>query len=125
MVTDPDLRGEVADATTGVSERARQLANVFTYGAVLWFSGLAGSGALSGDSIGVIANRYQSFFLPADYVFGIWALIYAWLLLFTVYQALQHRLDRGLFLRDVRPGAHRHDRPSGNTDHHPKARRSR
>ena len=43
---------------------------------------------MSGDSIGVLANRYESLFLPANYVFGIWSLIYLWQMVLTVYQAL-------------------------------------
>lgn len=66
----------------------RQLVNVAVLFLVLWVNGLAGSGALSGESIGLIANRYSSTFLPANWVFGIWSLIYLWLVLFTVYQAL-------------------------------------
>ncbi len=67
---------------------ARQLVNALTLGLVLWLNGLAGSGALSGESIGLIANRYSSFFLPANYVFGIWSLIYLALTAFTVFQLL-------------------------------------
>ncbi|HSM05089.1 MAG TPA: TspO/MBR family protein [Longimicrobiales bacterium] len=65
-----------------------QLVNVVVLVAVLWMNGLAGSGALSGESIGLIANRYRSTFLPANWVFGIWSLIYLSLTLFTAYQAL-------------------------------------
>ncbi|HSG48287.1 MAG TPA: TspO/MBR family protein [Longimicrobiales bacterium] len=68
--------------------RSRQLVNVAVLAAVLWANALAGSGALSGESIGLIANRYPSTFLPANWVFGIWSLIYLWLVLFTAYQAL-------------------------------------
>ncbi|UCC26500.1 MAG: tryptophan-rich sensory protein [Gemmatimonadales bacterium] len=67
---------------------SRQLANVAVLVLVLWANGAAGSGALSGESIGLIANRYRSTFLPANWVFGIWSLIYLWLVLFTAYQAL-------------------------------------
>ncbi|NCG32392.1 MAG: tryptophan-rich sensory protein, partial [Proteobacteria bacterium] len=66
----------------------RQIAGVLTFAFVMWLNGLAGAGTLSGESIGVIANRYPSAFLPADYVFGIWGLIYLALLGFTIYQAL-------------------------------------
>lgn len=66
----------------------RQAANAATFVLVVVANGLAGSGALSGESIGVVANRYPSYFLPAGWVFGIWSLIYLWLLAFTVYQAL-------------------------------------
>lgn len=65
-----------------------QALNVAVLVAVLWANGMAGSGALSGESIGVIANRYPSHFLPASYVFGIWSLIYLWLAAFVVFQAL-------------------------------------
>jgi hypothetical protein len=49
-------------------------------------NGLAGSGALSGRSIGAIANAYPTYFLPASYVFGIWSLIYLGLLAYVAYQ---------------------------------------
>jgi hypothetical protein len=71
-----------------VPDGLRQAAGVATLVLVLWLNGLAGAGALSGESIGVIANRYASAFLPAGYVFGIWSLIYLALVAFTVYQAL-------------------------------------
>jgi len=66
----------------------RQLANVAVLVAVLWANALAGSGALSGESIGLIANRYRSTFLPSNWVFGIWSLIYLGLVMFAAYQAL-------------------------------------
>lgn len=71
-----------------MSDLLRQSAGVLTFALVLWLNGLAGAGGLSGESIGVIANRYRSDFLPADYVFGIWGLIYLGLFAFTVFQAL-------------------------------------
>jgi hypothetical protein len=49
---------------------------------------LAGAGALSGESIGVVANRWQTLILPANWTFGIWSLIYLGLAAFVVYQAL-------------------------------------
>lgn len=70
---------------------ARPVANVVAYGLVLWLNGLAGSGAMSGESIGLIANRYPSAFLPANYVFGIWGLIYASLFAFVLYQLMRWR----------------------------------
>ena len=66
----------------------RQVCGVAVFALVIGLNGLAGSGGLSGESIGDIANRYRSDFLPASYVFGIWGLIYLGLLAFTVYQAL-------------------------------------
>jgi hypothetical protein len=63
-----------------------RLANASAFVGVLVLNGLAGSGALSGQSIGVIANQYPSYFLPANYVFGIWSLIYLGLGAFVIYQ---------------------------------------
>ena len=51
--------------------------NALTLLLVVALNGAAATGAMSGDSIGVLANRYPSLFLPANYVFGIWSLIYA------------------------------------------------
>lgn len=62
--------------------------NVLVLAVVIALNGLAATGAMSGDSIGVIANRYRSLFLPADYVFGIWSVIYLGLIATAIYQAL-------------------------------------
>jgi len=72
----------------GPSPMSWRLINALVLLAVLAANGAAGSGAMSGESIGVIANRFRSDFLPANYVFGIWSVIYLWLTAFTVYQAL-------------------------------------
>jgi hypothetical protein len=73
--------------------RLRRLANLAVLGLVLWVNALAGSGGLSGESIGLIANRYASTFLPAGWVFSIWSLIYLWLVAFAVYQVLPGQRD--------------------------------
>lgn len=62
--------------------------NAVAFVATLSANGAAATGAMSGDSIAVVANRFPSLFLPANYVFGIWSLIYAWQAVFIVYQAL-------------------------------------
>jgi benzodiazapine receptor len=93
----------VKKAQSGVSTAAdllRQGGGVFVLALVIWVNGLAGSGALSGESIGLIANRYRSDFLPADYVFSIWGLIYLGLLAFTAYQALPGQRESQL-LRSI------------------------
>ena len=66
----------------------KKAGNVLALVLVIALNGLAATGAMSGDSIGVIANRYRSLFLPADYVFGIWSLIYLGLIASAIYQAL-------------------------------------
>ena len=74
-------------------------ANLVVLGLVLWANGMAGSGALSGESIGLIANRYASTFLPAGWVFSIWSLIYLWLSGFVVYQLLPGQRDNEALAR--------------------------
>jgi hypothetical protein len=75
-------------AARPASRTAWRIVNALTMPLVLVFNGLASSGKLSGNAVGVIANRFSSAFLPADYVFSIWGLIYLGLLAFTVFQAL-------------------------------------
>jgi benzodiazapine receptor len=82
--------GDRAEASVRMGLR---IANALMLGLVLWLNGLAGSGALSGQSIGVIANQYPSYFLPANWVFGIWSLIYLWLMVFVVAQLLPFGRD--------------------------------
>jgi hypothetical protein len=67
---------------------ALKFVNLVTFVVVVALNGLAATGAMSGDSIGVLANRYQSLFLPANWVFGIWSLIYLGLGASVVYQLL-------------------------------------
>ncbi len=66
----------------------RRAANLVALLLVLGLNGAAASGAMSGNSIGVIANQYRSLFLPANYVFGIWSVIYLGLIASVVYQLL-------------------------------------
>ncbi|WP_396202107.1 TspO/MBR family protein [Gemmatimonas sp.] len=71
-----------------LTQSRQKAGNVLALVLVIALNGLAATGAMSGDSIGVIANRYRSLFLPADYVFGIWSLIYFGLIASAIYQAL-------------------------------------
>lgn len=61
--------------------------NVVAFLTVVALNARAGTGALAGESIGEIANEYPSYFLPADFTFAIWSVIYAGLAGFTVFQA--------------------------------------
>lgn len=54
--------------------------------AVLVFNGMAGSGQLTGKTIGEISAKYDTLFTPAGYAFAIWGLIYLGLIAFTVFQ---------------------------------------
>ena len=66
----------------------RQIAVVFSTVLTLTVNGLANGLPLNGLNTGEISDRFQSYFVPAGYVFSIWGLIYIGLLAFTIYQAL-------------------------------------
>lgn len=66
-----------------------KLLNLLTLVVVIALNGLAASGGMSGHSIGEIANQYRSLFLPANYVFGIWSLIYLGQFIAAGYQLLR------------------------------------
>jgi len=65
---------------------AMRLRNLAVFVGVLYGNFVAASGGLSGRNIGEIANAYPSRFLPANWVFGIWSVIYAGLMLCLAYQ---------------------------------------
>jgi benzodiazapine receptor len=66
----------------------RQWVNVAAFALMVTMNGLAVSGRLNGQDTASIARNFDVYFVPADYVFSIWSLIYLLLLLFAVYQAL-------------------------------------
>lgn len=66
----------------------RQAANILALVATLAINGLANALPLNGLTTGEISDRFEVFFVPAGYVFGIWGLIYLGLIAFAVYQAL-------------------------------------
>ena len=82
-----------------VHTTVRSWANAATLVVVLVANGLAGNGALSGRSIGELAQAYPNYFLPAGWVFGIWSLIYAGLAAFAVYQVLPSRRHDAALVR--------------------------
>lgn len=69
-------------------DKARQVMVVFSLVATLIINGLATTGALGGLTTQQIATRYPIYFLPANFTFGIWGVIYLALGAYTVYQAL-------------------------------------
>jgi hypothetical protein len=66
----------------------RQLTNVGAYVVTLVANGLAVALPLNGNSTAELSDRFPVLVTPADYVFGIWTVIYFMLGAFTVYQAL-------------------------------------
>lgn len=60
--------------------------NTLTLIAVLILNGMAGSGSLTGTSVGEVSRKFDTLFTPAGYAFSIWGLIYIGLIAFTVFQ---------------------------------------
>jgi benzodiazapine receptor len=65
----------------------RQVANVVAYAVTLVANGLAVALPLNGNSTAELSDRLPVLVTPANYVFGIWSVIYILLGAFTIYQA--------------------------------------
>lgn len=66
----------------------RQGIVVLSYLLTLLVNALATTGVLGGISTQLIATRYPIYFLPANFTFGIWGIIYLALGAYATYQAL-------------------------------------
>lgn len=75
---------------------ARQATVGLSFVITLLVNWLASTGALGGLTTREIATRYPIYFLPANFTFSIWGLIYLALGAYTIYQALpsQRQLPR-------------------------------
>ncbi len=72
-------------------DRRRQLVILATFAVTVVVNGLALALPLNGQSTADISDRFPTLVTPANYVFSIWSVIYALLLVFSVYQALPGR----------------------------------
>ena len=79
------------NTTSGAS--LRQIVNVLAVLATIVVNTLAIVLPLNGLDTAEIAHRFDVYFLPADYVFSIWSVIYVGLIAFAVYQALPSQRD--------------------------------
>ncbi len=70
------------------ADRVRQGAVVLALIATVALNALANILPLNNQTTGDIANRYPVRFIPANYVFSIWSLIYVGLIAYAMYQAL-------------------------------------
>ncbi len=66
----------------------RQVAVIISTLMTITVNVLANSLPLNGLNTGEISDSFETYFVPAGYVFSIWLLIYLGLMAFTVYQAL-------------------------------------
>ncbi len=77
-----------------------QIANVGAFIATVIVNALANILPLNGKTTGEISNSYPNLFTPAEYVFSIWGLIYALLLIFVIFQATPGQKETN-FLRKI------------------------
>jgi len=77
-----------------------QIANVGAFLATVIVNALANILPLNGKTTGEISNSYPNLFAPAEYVFSIWGLIYALLLIFVIFQATPKQKETN-FLRKI------------------------
>lgn len=66
----------------------RQFANMLSVVLALTVNILAAALPLNNQNTGQISDRFKVFFVPAGYVFSIWAIIYIGWIAFTIYQFL-------------------------------------
>ena len=77
-----------------------QSLNVAAFILTLVVNGLASAVALNGRTTAEVSDLYPTLVTPAGYVFAIWSVIYALLLIFAVFQALPSQREKP-FLRNI------------------------
>ena len=82
------------------ADRLRQLGTVVLFVVTVAVNAAANALPINGQQTGEISDRFSVLVVPAAYVFAIWGVIYVFLLLFTVFQALPSNADDPL-LRDL------------------------
>lgn len=89
LATDPAAAGTVLLATRMLMRGlTRQIAVVLAVAVNLVLNGLAGAGLLFGVQTGSVSDAVPTGVTPAGWTFGIWAIIFAMLAVYAVYQAL-------------------------------------
>ncbi len=78
----------------------RQFMNIVALVFMLVMNGASEAIPLNGQTSAEISNRLPIFFVPANYVFGVWGIIYVLLIIFVVYQALPSQREN-TFLRKM------------------------
>jgi len=78
---------------------SRQIAVIITTILTIIVNGLANALPLNGLTTGEISDSFNTYFVPAGYVFSIWGLIYIGLIAFTIYQATPVQRDNPRFIK--------------------------
>jgi benzodiazapine receptor len=82
------------------SSNLLHIGNLVSFIVTLAVNGLAGTTLLNHRSTAQVSDLYASPITPAGYVFAIWGIIYALLLVFVIYQLLPKQKDK-LFQRQI------------------------
>jgi len=77
-----------------------QGANIVAFLITVSVNSLASASGLNGITTGEVSDLYPTLITPAGYVFAIWGLIYALLLVFAIFQALPSQREK-MFLKEV------------------------
>jgi hypothetical protein len=77
----------------------RQFLNIVGFILTIIVNTLSQTLPINNQTAAEIANRYPIFFLPANFTFSIWGVIYLGLLGFTIYQALPSQRENPLLRR--------------------------
>jgi len=77
----------------------KRILNILAYVVLVGVNAFANILPLNGLNTGEISDRFQTFFVPAGYVFSIWGLIYIGLGAFAIYQALPSNKENTLVSR--------------------------
>jgi hypothetical protein len=74
-------------------KRIISLSNVIATVLTIIINSLSNTSILGANTVGEISDAYPTFFTPAGYVFAIWGIIYALLLVFSIHQVLPKQQD--------------------------------
>lgn len=74
-------------------KRIISLSNVIATVLTIIINSLSNTSILGANTVGEISDAYPTFFTPAGYVFVIWGIIYALLLVFSIHQVLPKQQD--------------------------------
>lgn len=74
-------------------QRIISLSNVIATVLTIIINILSNTSILGANTVGEISDAYPTFFTPAGYVFAIWGIIYALLLIFSIHQVLPKQQD--------------------------------
>jgi hypothetical protein len=85
--------------TNSTSERLKQFLVLFATLLIVFVNYLAASGYINDKTPAEISEKYPSLITPAGYAFAIWSLIYAGLIIFSIYQALPSQTFNARFRR--------------------------